>query len=75
MPENLRFFWEVETLAHLTPAILANVGVLVMTSRDVGWRMQLAMWVERRRELDREVLRSVGIGDSFFKGLQDFKMF
>lgn len=57
MPDNLRFFWEVETLSCLTPAILANVGVLVMTSRDVGWQMQLAMWVEQCREGDREVLR------------------
>ena len=57
MPDNLRFLWEMETLARLTPAILANVGVLIMTLHDVGWRMQLAMWLERRQEHDIELLK------------------
>ena len=37
----------------LAPSLLANVGVLCITPADVGWKMVISMWVERRPESDR----------------------
>ena len=50
---------QTETLNNLSPGLLANVGVLVMGRSDVGWRMQLAMWVERRSNSDRALMRTL----------------
>ena len=55
-PSSLRFLWETESLSKLSPGLLASVGVLCMTAADVGWRMQLAAWIERRPETDRELI-------------------
>ena len=49
--------FQTETLDNLSPALLANIGVLVMNKEDVGWRMQLAMWVDRRGDGDRALMR------------------
>ena len=35
------------------------MGVLVMGRSDVGWRMQLAMWLERRSNSDRALMRTL----------------
>ena len=48
--------FQTESLAGLAPSLLANIGVLCMTSEDVGWRMVITMWLERRPETHREIL-------------------
>ena len=58
-PSSLRFLWETESLSKLSPGLLASVGVMCMAASDVGWRMQLAAWVERRSEADREIIRDL----------------
>ena len=56
IPETLRFMWELESLATLSPALLANVGVLVMNMSDVGWQLMLVQWLEHRPETDKDLL-------------------
>lgn len=46
----------MESVAHMSPALLANVGVMVMTPKDVGWKLILVQWLEHRPENDRELL-------------------
>ncbi len=55
-PAALRFLWETESVAALSPGLLASVGVLCMGAGDVGWRLQLAAWIERRPETDRDII-------------------
>ncbi|XP_052060514.1 uncharacterized protein LOC127700861 isoform X4 [Mytilus californianus] len=54
--DTIRFLWEMESVAHMSPALLANVGVMVMTPKDVGWKLILVQWLEHRPENDRELL-------------------
>ena len=56
IPETLRFMWELESLANLSPALLANVGVLIMSMADVGWQLMLVQWLEHRPETDKDLL-------------------
>ena len=56
IPEILRFIWELESLATLSPALLANVGVLVIDMSDVGWQLILVQWLEHRPETDKDLL-------------------
>ncbi|GFO25145.1 dynein beta chain, ciliary-like, partial [Plakobranchus ocellatus] len=56
IPDNLRVIWELETLEHMSPSVLATVGVLVMSSSDVGWKLMLVQWLEHRNEPDKDLL-------------------
>lgn len=37
-----------DSLKNITPAILANVGLLVMNREDLGWQMLLTHWLNHR---------------------------
>ncbi|XP_056010102.1 uncharacterized protein LOC125667097 [Ostrea edulis] len=56
IPETVRFIWEMENVEKMSPAVLANVGILMMTSQDVGWKMMLVQWLEKCDEADKELL-------------------
>ncbi|XP_071095883.1 uncharacterized protein [Haliotis cracherodii] len=59
IPDTLRFIWEQESLEHLSPSLLANVGVVCMNTSDVGWKLMLVQWLEHRSEADRDLLSSL----------------
>nr|XP_022320176.1 dynein beta chain, flagellar outer arm-like isoform X6 [Crassostrea virginica] len=56
IPETVRFIWEMENVEKMSPAVLANVGILMMTSQDVGWKMMLVQWLEKCDEADKELM-------------------
>ncbi|XP_052258855.1 uncharacterized protein LOC127863384 isoform X2 [Dreissena polymorpha] len=56
VPDTLRFIWELETLSNISPALLSSVGVLVMSANDVGWQLMLVQWLERRPDVDKDLL-------------------
>ena len=60
----------METVAHMSPALLANVGVMVMTPQDVGWKLMLVQWLEHRQESDRELL--TGFCDVYIEKTIDY---
>ena len=47
---------QLESLEHMSPSVLATVGVLVMSSSDVGWKLMLVQWLEHRNEPDKDLL-------------------
>ena len=47
---------QLESLSNMSPSLLASVGVLVMSSSDVGWQLMLVQWLERRPEVDKDLL-------------------
>ena len=46
----------MENVEKMSPAVLANVGILMMTSQDVGWKMMLVQWLEKCDEADKELM-------------------
>ncbi|XP_033641711.1 dynein beta chain, flagellar outer arm-like [Asterias rubens] len=59
VPDNLRIFWEMESLASLSPSALSRTGLLSMDTSDVSWELILASWLDRCSETDQEVLRKL----------------
>ncbi|XP_056412427.1 uncharacterized protein LOC130355786 isoform X2 [Hyla sarda] len=47
---SLLAFWELETLANVSPSILCCVGVLAMTSDDMDWKLPFKMWMKTHAE-------------------------
>ncbi|ESO89556.1 hypothetical protein LOTGIDRAFT_75597, partial [Lottia gigantea] len=70
LPQSLRFIWELDSLENLSPSLLANVGVLVMTEGDVGWKIMLVQWLEHRPETDQDLLTS--FCNSYMEKLVDY---
>ena len=60
----------MESLQNMSPAVLANVGILMMTSQDVGWKLILVQWLEKRDEEDRELL--TGFCDVYIEKTIDY---
>ena len=56
MKVKLNLLFQTGSLAQVSPSLLVSVGVLSMTSDDVGWRMMLAAWLERRPESEYDLL-------------------
>ena len=52
-------YFQTESLSHVSPSLLVSVGVLSMSPDDVGWRMMLAAWLERRPEGEYDLLCSL----------------
>ena len=57
---------QTDSLAHISPALLATAGVLAMSGGDgggdggdVGWRMELASWLDQRTAADGALLRAL----------------
>lgn len=46
----------MESLSNVSPSVLASVGVLLMSTSDVGWKMMLLQWLQRRPEADKELI-------------------
>jgi len=40
----------------MSPSLLASVGLMVMSSTDVGWQLMLVQWLERRPDNDKDLL-------------------
>lgn len=40
----------------MSPSLLASVGVMVMSTTDVGWQLMLVQWLERRPDTDKDLL-------------------
>ncbi|XP_022099208.1 dynein beta chain, ciliary-like [Acanthaster planci] len=59
LPDNLRIFWEMESAANLSPAVLSEAGLLSMDTSDVSWRLVLASWLDRCADRDQPILRSL----------------
>ncbi|KAK6172547.1 hypothetical protein SNE40_016179 [Patella caerulea] len=59
IPDSLRFIWELGSLENLSPSLLANVGVLVMSEADVGWKILLVQWLEHRPDTDKDFITSL----------------
>ncbi|XP_069829066.1 uncharacterized protein [Dendropsophus ebraccatus] len=53
--DSLLVFWELETLANVSPSVLCYVGILAMTSDDIDWKLPLKMWMKTHAE-DRQLL-------------------
>ncbi|KAK3108743.1 hypothetical protein FSP39_014630 [Pinctada imbricata] len=70
IPETIRFIWEMESVNNMSPAVLANVGILMMTSQDVGWKLILVQWLEKRDEEDKELL--TGFCDVYIEKTIDY---
>ncbi|XP_069115919.1 uncharacterized protein [Argopecten irradians] len=70
IPDTTRFFWELETVGHMSPALLANVAILHMSNLDVGWKLLLVQWLERRPEADKELLS--GFCDVYIQKTVDY---
>lgn len=51
--------FQTGNLAQVSPSLLVSVGVLSMAPDDVGWRMMLAAWLERRPESEYDLLCSL----------------
>ena len=51
--------FQTESLSQVSPSLLVSVGVLSMSPDDVGWRMMLAAWLERRPEGEYDLLCSL----------------
>ena len=52
-------FTQTESLSHLSPSILGNVGILSMMKEDVGWAILLTSWLENHQESDRDLLKTL----------------
>eukprot|EP00105_Crassostrea_gigas_P044993 XP_019929141.1 PREDICTED: dynein beta chain, ciliary isoform X4 [Crassostrea gigas] len=70
IPETVRFIWEMENVEKMSPAVLANVGILMMTSQDVGWKMMLVQWLEKCDEADKELM--TGFCDIYIEKTIDY---
>lgn len=55
----MNVYLQQESLEHLSPSLLANVGVVCMNTSDVGWKLMLVQWLEHRSEADRDLLSSL----------------
>ena len=47
---------QLESLCNMSPSLLASVGLMVMSSTDVGWQLMLVQWLERRPDNDKDLL-------------------
>ncbi|XP_075119220.1 uncharacterized protein LOC142194092 [Leptodactylus fuscus] len=52
---SLSIFWELETLANVSPSVLCCVGILAMTSDDMDWKLPLKRWIKTHEE-DRQLI-------------------
>ncbi|XP_040278224.1 dynein beta chain, flagellar outer arm-like [Bufo bufo] len=52
--DSVLVFWELETLANVSPSVLCCVGILAMTSDDIDWKLPLKMWMKTHAE-DRQL--------------------
>ncbi|XP_078672103.1 uncharacterized protein LOC144911712 isoform X1 [Branchiostoma floridae x Branchiostoma belcheri] len=57
--DSLRIFWEMETLAHVSPSMVSRLAVLSMDMSDVGWQLVLARWLDSRPDKEQDLLRSL----------------
>ncbi|KAJ1184768.1 hypothetical protein NDU88_001571 [Pleurodeles waltl] len=58
MSASLRIFWELDTLAHVSPAVACRVAILAVARSDSDWKLLLSAWVashdsERQQLLQR----------------------
>ena len=53
---KMSWLFQTGSLAQVSPSLLVSVGVLSMTSDDVGWCMMLAAWLERRPDSEYDLL-------------------
>ncbi|KAG8587471.1 hypothetical protein GDO81_005673 [Engystomops pustulosus] len=53
--DSLLVFWELETLANVSPSVLSCVGILALTSDDVDWKLPLKIWMKSYPE-DHQLL-------------------
>lgn len=65
-----QFFFQMENVEKMSPAVLANVGILMMTSQDVGWKMMLVQWLEKCDEADKELM--TGFCDIYIEKTIDY---
>ncbi|XP_063809812.1 uncharacterized protein LOC135027842 isoform X3 [Pseudophryne corroboree] len=50
LSDSLLLFWELETLANVSPSVLCCVGILAMTSDDMDWKLPLKTWMSSHAE-------------------------
>ncbi|XP_077152557.1 uncharacterized protein LOC143816267 [Ranitomeya variabilis] len=75
--DSLLIFWELETLANVSPSVLCCVGIVTMTSDDIDWKLPLKMWMKTHAE-DRQLLLhqlSETYLEPSLQFLQDHKIF
>lgn len=57
-PHTLRFVWETISLESVAPALLAQVGIVSVGDEDVGWRLPMTNWLNRRPDATERRLLS-----------------
>ncbi|XP_018424228.1 PREDICTED: dynein beta chain, flagellar outer arm-like [Nanorana parkeri] len=57
--ESLLIFWELDTLANVSPSILSCMGILVMTSDDIDCKLPLKMWMTTQEEEHQPLLHQL----------------
>ena len=68
---SMRLVFEVDSLAHATPATVSRCGILCMNASDVGWRLVVDSWIARRASnAERTYLSS--LVDKYVEPVHDF---
>ncbi|XP_064650622.1 uncharacterized protein LOC135502065 isoform X3 [Lineus longissimus] len=57
--ETLRFIWETDSIADMSPSLMASAGVLFMDHTDVGWGIMFTQWLENRPEQDSDIVNKL----------------
>ncbi|XP_071959570.1 uncharacterized protein [Antedon mediterranea] len=56
IPHHVRILWELDSLTHISPAVLSRIGLLSMDKSDVSWRLYLHRWIQNQSEGDQKLL-------------------
>ncbi|XP_053561397.1 uncharacterized protein LOC128652486 [Bombina bombina] len=54
--ESLQVFWELDTLADVSPAILCCMGIFSMTYNYQDWKLPLKIWIKSQAEERQQLL-------------------
>ncbi|XP_069470025.1 uncharacterized protein [Ambystoma mexicanum] len=54
---SLRIFWELDTLANVSPAVASRVAILPMTCTGGDWKLLLTSWIATHDEEPQQLLQ------------------
>ncbi|KAM4795913.1 dynein axonemal heavy chain 9-like [Rhinophrynus dorsalis] len=57
--DSLQLFWEVETLANVSPSVLCCLGILTMTRTDTDWKLPIKTWMKTLTEDQQQLLHQL----------------
>ncbi|KAM8977325.1 uncharacterized protein RCH25_043181 [Pelodytes ibericus] len=47
---SIKLFWELETLANVSPSVLSCMGILAMPCTNTDWKLRLKIWIDTHVE-------------------------